>query len=403
VVEDFDSSARVLQKSSSGGVIQKQSCKHKTGTPLLRSDYCRHIICGFNDIIFQNHAPFWSPDSRSIAFFADSELKRVEASGGPVQVICPAPEARGGSWSQAGVIVFSPSINGAILRVPASGGTPSPVTQFDASHSENSHRWPYFLPDGKHFLYLARTTALNSSSINVGSLDGTERHVVLSGLGNASYSASGYLVYPSGNDVLARQFDLDKFTLSGDAITIAQNVPTNGNVQHSSYSISRNGVLAYLRSAGAGRSALKWVDRTGKLIRLIDQDSTFFAPSLSPDGKKLVVSVAGEQSLSIADLWIYDLKTLAKTRFTFSSSGGTLRNRLPVWSPDGSRIAFSSFRDGHSQIFVKSTNGPGNTGLSWRRATLSYVLVQRRPLPDYPRRERSEWLWQNHGHSHDRW
>jgi len=303
--------------------------------------------------------PFWSPDSRSIGFFAGGELKRIEATGGPVQAICTAPEARGGSWNQDGVIIFAATITGAIFRVQASGGAPSPVTKFDASHNENSHRWPAFLPDGKHFFYLARTADLSSSSINVGTLDGSEPRRLLNAVGNASYDTSGYLVYPRGSDVLAQKFDPDKLTLAGDRVTIAEGVSSNGNVQHASYSISRNGMLAYIRSAGAGHSSLKWIDRTGKTLRVIDQDATFFGPSLSPDGKKLVVAVAGEQNQANTDLWIYDLNTLAKTRFTFSPSSGTLRNRLAVWSPDGSRIAFTSFRDGHYQIFEKAANGLG--------------------------------------------
>jgi eukaryotic-like serine/threonine-protein kinase len=303
--------------------------------------------------------PFWSADGQSIGFFADGEVKRIEAGGGPVQVVCAAPEARGGTWNQDGVIVFAATITGPLYRVSAGGGTATPVTKFDASRNENSHRWPHFLPDGNHFLYLARTAALRSSAINVGSLDGSEPRKVVESIGNASYSNSGYLLYPRGNTLLAQSFDLAKMSVTGDPVTVVDEVSSNGNVQHTSYSISRGAILAFIRSVGAGRSHLQWIHRSGKALESLDQSGAFFAPSLSPDGKKLAVEVAGVNSQAGSDLWIYDLPSKAKTRLTFSPPNGTELNRLPVWSPDGTRVAFSSFRDGHYQIFEKAVNGLG--------------------------------------------
>jgi Tol biopolymer transport system component len=303
--------------------------------------------------------PFWSPDSRSIAFFAYGQLKRIDATGGSTQVLCAASESRGGSWGADGAIIFAPTITSGIFRVPDTGGTPVQISKLDASRHENSHRWPSFLPDGKHFLYLARTAALTDSAIRVGAIDGSESRVVVTATGNPAYARSGYLLYPQGSKLLAQKFDPASLSVSGDPVTILENVANNGNVQHASYSISQNGMLLYHRGVGSGHSSLKILDRSGKLLRVIDDSAAFFGPTLSPDATRIAVSATSDQNSSATDLWIYDLKTLAKTRFTFSSPSSADSSRLPVWSPDGSQLAFSSFRDGHYQIFVKSSNGVG--------------------------------------------
>jgi eukaryotic-like serine/threonine-protein kinase len=299
--------------------------------------------------------PFWSPDGRTIGFFADGQLKTIEASGGPAQVICPAPEGRGGTWNRDGVIVFAPSPLGGLFRVPATAGTPVAVTKLDTARHEDTNRWPRFLPDGRHFLYLARTTDIVSSEIRVGSIDSAKPVSVVGAAGNPLYAPPGYLLYPQGNLLLVQPFDADRLRVSGESVPIADQVSFNGNVNYSSFSVSANGVLAYTRAVGQGVSELTWRDRNGKILGKVGEPGGYFGPSLSPDGRKLAVEVFDSRTSANSDIWVYDLTQGSRTRLTFSQLNE--RNRLPVWSSDGSKILFSSDRGGHSQIYEKSVSG----------------------------------------------
>ena len=301
--------------------------------------------------------PFWSPDGHSIGFFADGQLKTIDASSGSVQVLCPAPEGRGGTWNRDGVIVFAPSPVTNLYRISATGGIPAAVTKLDTARHEDTHRWPQFLPDGRHFLYLARTLDISSSEIHVGSTDSAEPVSVVGAMGNPVYATAGYLVYPRGNLLVAQMFDTDRFRVSGEAVPIADQVLFNGNVNYASFSLSANGVLVFTRAVGEGVSELIWSDRNGKTVGQVSEPGRYFGPSLSPDGRKLAVEVYDPRTHANSDIWIYDLTRGSRTRLTYSQSNE--RNRLPVWSPDGSRIAFSSSRGGHTQIYEKAVSGVG--------------------------------------------
>ena len=301
--------------------------------------------------------PFWSPDSRSIGFFADGQLKTIDASGGPVQVLCPAPEGRGGTWNRDGLIVFAPSPFANLFRVAATGGAPVAATKLDTARHEDTHRWPQFLPDGRHFLYLARTTDITSSEIHLGSIDSVEPVSVLGATGNPVYAPPGLLLYPRGDILAAQPFDAGRFRVSGESVPIADQVSWNGNVNHSAFSVSTNGVLAYTRAVGKGVSELIWMDRNGKILGKVGEPGLYFGPSLSPDGRKLAVEIYKAHTSTNSDIWIYDLTQGSRTRLTFSQPNE--QNRLPVWSPDGNRIVFSSGRGGHSQIYEKSVSGVG--------------------------------------------
>jgi len=297
--------------------------------------------------------PFWSGDGLSIGFFADGQLKTIDSSGGPVREVCPAPEARGGTWNKDGEIVFAPSTYTGLFRVAATGGAPVAVTKLDTSRYEDSHRWPQFLPDGRHFLYLARTSDRSSSEIHVASIDSTEAISIVRADGNPVFAPSGFLLYPRGNILVAQPFDADHFRVFGEPAIVADQISINGAVDFASFSASGNGVLTYKRGIGEGVSQLVWTDRSGKILEKIGEPGVYFGPSLSPDGRKLAVEIDGHAN---SDIWVYDLARNTRTRLTFSQAN--THNRLPVWSPDGSQIVFSSDRDGHSsQIYEKAVNG----------------------------------------------
>ena len=301
--------------------------------------------------------PFWSADSRFIGFFSDGQLKTIAASGGPAQVLCPAPEARGGTWNQDGLIVFAPSPFSNLFRVAATGGAPVAVTKLDSARHEDTHRWPQFLPDGEHFLYLARTPDLSSSEIHLGSIDSGEPARVLGAMGNATYAPPGFLLYPRGNSLVAQPFDAGQARVSGEPVTIADQVSFNGNVNRSGFSVSANGVLAYTPAVGEGISELIWIDRSGKILGRVGEPRVYLGPRLSPDGRRLAVEIYDRPISTNSDIWIYDLVANSRTRLTFSQSNE--HNRMPVWSPDGTRILFSSDRGGHSQIYEKAVSGIG--------------------------------------------
>lgn len=299
--------------------------------------------------------PFWSPDSHSVGFFADGQIKTIDASGGPVQAVCPAPQGRGATWSSHGVIVFAPTPLGNLFRVAATGGVPVAVTKLDAARHEDTHRWPQFLPDGRHFLYLARTLDIGNSEIRLASIDSTEWVSVVSATGNAVYAPPGWLLFPRGNTLVGQRFDPDQFRLSGEPVPIADEVSWNGNVNLASFSVSANGVLVYTRNVGEGVSELIWMDRNGKILGKVGDPGGYFGPRLSPDGRKLAVEVSDPSTHTNSDIWIYDLAQGSRTRLTFSQANEY--NRMPVWSPEGGRIVFSSVRGGHSQVYEKAVSG----------------------------------------------
>ena len=213
--------------------------------------------------------PFWSPDSRFIGFFAEGKLKTVGVTGGPAQVLCDSADGRGGTWNREGTIIFPPNFLGPLYRVSAAGGTPVQVTELDPSQ-ENSHRWPQFLPDGRHFLFFARVRQGAASGTYVGSLDSKEKKLLFRNPTNVVYAAPGYLFFVRENTLMAQPFDSKHLSLSGDVAPIAQGVLVNAAYGRSVLSASDNGVLAYGSAPGAAEpSRLRWLDRTGKEIGVV--------------------------------------------------------------------------------------------------------------------------------------
>ena len=295
--------------------------------------------------------PFWSPDSRSIGFSADGKLKTMDISGGPPVTLCDAPTLRGGTWGADGTILFEPDTRTEIFRIAAAGGAPMPVTKLDpALHT--THRWPHFLPDGKHFLYLASNHVDPhgaSTEVYIASLDGKLNRPLMHSFARAEY-ASGYLLYLRDTTLMAQPFDPDKLRFTGDAAAIAENVTESVGTWGAVFSAAQNGVLAYQAGGQRALSELRWYDRQGKSLGALGS-GTYYGPRLSPDGTRLAADFGDPNR----EVWIFDLRRGVKTRLTFGAT-----DTAPVWSPDGTRIAFAALYGGtRSDILEKKSNGGG--------------------------------------------
>ena len=210
--------------------------------------------------------PFWSPDSRFVGFNSGGKLKKVGITGGPVLTICDAAFLRGASWNKDDDIVFAPSLSSVLFRVPAAGGTPTPVTTLDASSSENSHRFPWFLPDGRHFLYFARSSSAEKTAVYAGDLQSNDRKLILTGNTNAIYVDPGYLLFLRDRTLMAQPFSATRLALSGDAVPIAEQVDFVGVNNDGLFTASQNGVLAYAAGGNGGDLQITWFDRAGKVL-----------------------------------------------------------------------------------------------------------------------------------------
>jgi Tol biopolymer transport system component len=297
--------------------------------------------------------PFWSPDSRYVGFTVGRrQLKKAPVAGGPAQLIAEVDGGADGAWGALGDILFDGRATDAIRRVSATGGTPAQVTTPDASKGEAGHAWPYFLPDGKHFLFLAMAKRVGEkSTIHVAALGQTGSTALTPSDSRAEY-ANGYLLYVLQGTLVARRFDPSKLAVSGEPIPLVEHVFVDVN-ETASFSVSSNGTLAFMQGESASISELVWLDRTGKELGKIGQPGPYFDLALSPDGTRLAYAL-GEKS-GAQDIWVRDLKRDVASRLTFNP-----RNDMwPIWSPDGRRLAFSTDRDGHFAIMVREANGTG--------------------------------------------
>jgi Tol biopolymer transport system component len=258
--------------------------------------------------------PFWSPDSRSVGFFAEGKLKKVDVTGGSPQTICDAPYSQSGAWSPDGTIVFATnSLAGftghPLRRVPAAGGEATPLTALDSSRQEFQHGRPFFLPDGRSFLYLAVSSQPEKSGIYAGSLDSKETRRLMTSSSHAAYapglSGVGYLMFSRANTLMAQPFDSRKLELSGEPFPIAEQVAEPEFVG-SAFSVSGNGVLAYRSGGAGGNTELVWFDRSGKRLQSVGDPAVYSSPALSPDEKRLAVDRLDPKAKS-RDIWIFDL------------------------------------------------------------------------------------------------
>jgi serine/threonine protein kinase/Tol biopolymer transport system component len=303
--------------------------------------------------------PFWSPDGKSIGFFADGKLKKLDASGGQLQVLCDAPNGRGGTWNRDGVIVFTPDSSGVgLFRVSSSGGSPVEMTKLDTTRFESSHRWPMFLPDGKHFLYLGANFSglFEKNAIFLGSLDSQERRLLVSTSANAAYADPGYLVYMRDNKTLVAQpFDRRRYVLSGEPHTLSDEVLYLPGVDRAIFSVSSGEVLVTQTGKGASLSQLTWFDRSGKPAGTVGVPGSYSNVRLSPDGRRVAADQADPDGRN-TDIWILEPARDTTTRLTFDSTFHT----TPIWSPDGKQILFSSLRKPGFDLFLKNADGSGS-------------------------------------------
>jgi Tol biopolymer transport system component len=299
--------------------------------------------------------PFWSPDSRYLGYFDGRQLKKIPVAGGPPQLIGEAENGADGSWGTDGVILFDG--RGAIdplRRIAASGGKPAPALTGDAKDMPASASWPFFLPDGKHYLFMTTGGGAGSGNATV-CVAGIDKpgYKKLTETGSRAEYANGYIVYVLHGTLVAHRFDPDRLELSGDPIPLADHVSENGT--RALLSVSTNGSIAFQPGTGGVTSELLWLDRTGKELGKVGGPDTYLDLALSPDGSRLAYSL-NDTRTDTHDIWVRDLARDTASRLTFDPKDDI----RPIWSPDGSRIFFSSNRNGNNACWVKASNGTGD-------------------------------------------
>jgi Tol biopolymer transport system component len=328
--------------------------------------------------------PFWSPDGRYLGFFADGKLKKVDLRGGSPQVLADAPTARGGSWGANDVILFSPKLRSGIVSIPAAGGAPKPVTRFDEK-TETTHRWPQFLPDGRHFAYISRAPRTDGTReagrLLLASLDSPEPKTLIEDATNAAYVAPGYLIYGRAAGLYAWRFDAAAGRLAGQPSPIGDQKLSYWEPKNFvPFAAADNGTIVYLPDASR-KSTLEWYGRDGRPLGPLGPAGFFVTPRMSPDGKKIAYFQA-ESDLEAGDLWIADLEYDRKFRLTQKS--GVYFG--PQWSHDSNRLAFVCSPKSVQDLCVKSLVDGGDVQLlyassSWK-TTGSFMLGDKAILFD---------------------
>jgi Tol biopolymer transport system component/predicted Ser/Thr protein kinase len=296
--------------------------------------------------------PFWSPDSRSLGFFASGKLRTIGIAGGRPQILCDAPVGRGGSWSRDGSIVFMPSPPDPPQIVAASGGPARQLFPMGPILTDPRHSFPDFLPDSRHYVYLSILgRGRETRAAFVTSLDGKTRKQLAATIWSPVFAAPDTLLFRREDTLMAQRFDPKSFELIGEPFVVASDVGFNPITWQGLFSASENGILAY-QSAKGSKTQFTWLDRQGKVTGTVGTQGTHNSLSLSPDGKRVAYDEADLRTGEVS-VWLVGAEE-APLRFTFGSIGF-----FPVWSPDGSRVVYSSLR-GPPQIYQKVTSGAGD-------------------------------------------
>lgn len=306
--------------------------------------------------------PFWSPDGRSLGFFAGGKLVVVEVATGILQTLCEAPDGRGGAWGADDVILFPPSTHDPLFRIPARGGTPVPATKLSDELKQTSHRWPSFLPDGKRFVFVAMAASDEGRGVFLSEPGTSKPRRLTGGVGLAQWAEPGGLLTARNNRLVFMPMDLKSDRPPGAPVVVAEgldNVGNSGPTGYSPFSASRGSVLAYREyDEAAGRLAFR--DRTGRILDEVLPGGSFVEFYLSPDGRRVVAGATGGAGEN--NVWMLDLVRGTVSRLTF----GKGEDGSPVFSPDGARIAYGSDRNGKSDIFVRAASGVGAEELVWK-------------------------------------
>jgi Tol biopolymer transport system component len=321
-------------------------------------------------------APFWSPDSQYVGFFANQFLEKTRLTNGipgAPRNICPAEAlAGGGAWNKDGTILFAPGLSGGLSRVAASGGNPRPVTTLSEARSERSHLWPQFLPDGKHFIFFVLTDIGETTGVYAGALDsaaapsrliGSETNAVYAAGSRTLTSRSGYLLFIRNGALMGQPFSPSRLETTGDVVTLANSVGPVASFSLAQISVSDNGALAY-QSAGTPTRQLVWMDRAGEVVSALAEPANWGPPRISPDGKHVAVG-KNDEATGLPVIWILDAEGHASQ---FSDVPGS-SSVSPVWSPDGSRIAFANDRLRVYDIYVQPVTTQGSAELVYRGLT----------------------------------
>ena len=301
--------------------------------------------------------PFWSPDGRVIAFFADGKLKTTGSSGGAPHIICDAPDSRGGAWSREGVILFTPQLDGPLYRVPAGGGQPVPITTLDASRQESSHRLPSFFPDGRHFLFFAQSAKRENNVVYIGSLD-TKQTRRLNIVGSKAIYAAGFVLFSRDLSLMAQPFDVSRLELYGEPVSLGDQVAFRSAVAGDSpFSVADSGALAYW-SGGQSSTRLTWFNRRGESLGTVGPPGDHYSLALSPNETEVAVEMV-DPATQTGSIWVTNVSSGVKSRFTVDPSWSW----GPLWSPDGEHLAFASIRAGPSNLYQKAATGIGTEDL----------------------------------------